>query len=64
VQIVLGGVCAVIILAGRWLSEPWMPAIAFAGLTAAAVAGYVASLAALSRLAERKKELLIETLCR
>jgi len=28
------------------------------------VAGYVASLAALSRLAERKKELLIETLCR
>ena len=64
VQIVLGGVCALIVLAGRWLSEPWMPAIAFTGLTAAAVSGYVASLSALSRLAETKKELLIETLCR
>jgi len=64
VQIVLGGVCTLIILAGRWLSEPWMPAIAFTGLTAAAVGGYVASLSALSRLAEAKKELLIETLCR
>lgn len=38
--------------------------MAFTGLTAAAVGGYVASLGALSRLAENKKELLIETLCR
>lgn len=64
VQILLGGVCALIVLAGRWMSEPWLPALAFTGLTAAAVGGYVASLAALSRLAEAKKELLIETLCR
>ncbi len=64
VQVVLGGVCTLIILAGRWMNEPWMPAIAFTGLTAAAVGGYVASLSALSRLAEAKKELLIETLCR
>jgi ABC-2 type transport system permease protein len=62
VQIVLGGVCALIILVGRWMSEPWMPAVAFMGLTAAAAGGYVASLSALSRLAEAKKELLIETL--
>jgi hypothetical protein len=48
----------------RWMSDPWLPAIMFAGLTAAAVGGYVASLGALSRLAEAKKELLIETLCR
>ena len=64
VQIVLGGVCTLIILVGRWMGNPWIPAMAFAGLTAAAVGGYVASLGALSRLAEEKKELLIETLCR
>jgi ABC-2 type transport system permease protein len=64
VQIVLGAVCTLIILVGRWMSDPWLPAIMFAGLTAAAVGGYVASLGALSRLAEAKKELLIETLCR
>lgn len=64
VQIVLGGVCTLIILAGRWMSDPWLPAIMFAGLTAAAVGGYVASLGALSRLAEEKKDLLMETLCR
>jgi len=38
--------------------------VLFAGLTAAALAGYVASLDPLSNLAERKKELLIETLAR
>jgi hypothetical protein len=38
--------------------------VAFAGLTVAALGGYVASLPAMNRLAERKKELLIETLCR
>lgn len=64
VQIVLGGMCALIILAGRWMGNPWIPALAFTGLTAAAAGGYVASLGALSRLAEAKKELLIETLCR
>jgi ABC-2 type transport system permease protein len=64
VQIVVAAVCAGIILAGRLLGNPWVPALAFTGLTAAAVGGYVASLGALSRLAEEKKELLIETLCR
>jgi len=52
------------LLAGKWLRNAWTPAIAFATLTAAAAGGYVASLEAMNRLAEEKKELLIETLCR
>jgi ABC-2 type transport system permease protein len=64
VQIVLGGICAAVLIAGKWLGNPWTPAIAFAALTAAAAGGYVASLEAMNRLAEEKKELLIETLCR
>ena len=36
----------------------------FAALTAASLGGYVSSLDALARFAEKKKELLIETLCR
>jgi ABC-2 type transport system permease protein len=62
VQIVLGGICAVILLAGQWTGNPWLPVLAFGALTAAAVGGYVSSLGALNRLAEAKKELLIETL--
>jgi len=64
VQIVVAAVCTVIILAGRLLGNPWIPAMAFTGLSAAAAGGYVASLGPLSRLAEKKRELLIETLCR
>jgi ABC-2 type transport system permease protein len=64
VQILLGGIATVVLLAGRWSGNPWLPAVLFAGLTAGALGGYVASLDPLSTLAERKKELLIETLCR
>jgi ABC-2 type transport system permease protein len=63
-QITIGGICAVILFAGKWTGNPWLPAIAFAGLTAAAVGGYTAGLGAMDRLAEKKRELLIETLCR
>jgi hypothetical protein len=63
-QILTGAISAVILLTGRWLDNPWLPAEAFAFLAAAAVGGYVASLDALSKLAERKKETLIEALCR
>jgi ABC-2 type transport system permease protein len=63
-QIFIGGVAAVVLLAGRWFGNAWLPVVLFAGLTAAALGGYVASLDPLSVLAERKKELLIETLCR
>ena len=64
VQITLGGICAIVLFAGRWTGNPWLPAIAFAGLGAAAVGGYMASLDEMDRLAEQKRELLIETLCR
>ncbi|HTB94152.1 MAG TPA: hypothetical protein VK728_15070 [Candidatus Sulfotelmatobacter sp.] len=64
VQILIGGIATIVLLAGRWFGNPWLPGVVFAGLTAAALGGYVASLDPLSVLAERKKELLIETLCR
>jgi ABC-2 type transport system permease protein len=64
VQIVVMGISALILFAGRWLESPWLPTAAFAGLTAAALSGYVASLGAMNGLAESKKEILIETLAR
>jgi ABC-2 type transport system permease protein len=63
-QILIGGIATVVLLTGRWFGDPWLPVAVFAGLTAAALGGYLASLDPLSVLAERKKELLIETLCR
>ncbi len=64
VQTLIAGIATIVILAGRWLGNPWLPVALFSGLTAAALGGYFASLDPLSLLAERKKELLIETLCR
>jgi len=61
-QIVIGGICAVILMAGRWTGNPWLPPVAFTALCAAAIGGYISSLDAMDRLAESKKELLIETL--
>jgi len=63
-QILMGGISAVILFSGRWTGNPWFPAEAFAFLAAAAVGGYFASLDALTHLAEKKKETLIEALCR
>jgi hypothetical protein len=63
-QILIGGIATVVLLAGGWTGNPWLPAMVFAGLTGAAFGGYMASLDPLNALAERKKELLIETLCR
>ncbi len=63
-QILTGAISAVILLAGRWVGNPWLPAEAFAFLAVAAMGGYVASLDVLSQLAEKKKEVLIEALCR
>lgn len=63
-QILLGGISAVILFSGRWTGNPWLPAEAFALLAAAAVGGYAASLDPLTHLAEKKKETLIEALCR
>jgi ABC-2 type transport system permease protein len=64
VQIVFGSASGLILFMGRWTGNPWLPAEAFAALSAAAMAGYFASLDALSTFAEKKKESLIEALCR
>jgi ABC-2 type transport system permease protein len=63
-QILMGSISAAILFTGSWTGNPWLPAQAFVFLAAAAVAGYFASLDALTRLAENKKESLIEALCR
>jgi ABC-2 type transport system permease protein len=63
-QILMGGISATILFTGNWTGNHWLPAEAFVFLAAAAVGGYFASLHALTRLAEEKKEVLIEALCR
>jgi hypothetical protein len=63
-QIVFGGISALLFLSGRWTGNPWLPAEAFLFLFAAALAGYISSLDALTALAEEKKESLLEALCR
>jgi ABC-2 type transport system permease protein len=62
VQILLIGICTVILFTGHWTGNPWLPSEAFAVLAAASLAGYFAALDALSGVAEKKKEVLIETL--
>ncbi len=64
VQILFGGVGGVILFSGRWTGNPWLPAEIFAVLAAAAVGGYVSSLDSFTQLAEKKKEILIDALCR
>jgi ABC-2 type transport system permease protein len=63
-QIVLASICSLVLFMGRWLNSPWLPAEAFALLAAASLAGYFASLDALTAVAEKKKENLIQALCR
>src|SRR5260370_16280997 len=60
-QILTGGISAVILFTGNWTGNLWLPAEAFAFLGAAAVGGYIASLDALTSLAQKKKEGFIET---
>ena len=64
VQIVFGGAGALILLSGNWTGNAWLPAEVFAVLAAAAIGGYFAALDAFTQLAERKKEVLIDALCR
>lgn len=63
-QIVLAGSSALILAVGHWLKRPWLPSEIFLFLTIAAFAGYFSSLHALSDLAEKNKETLMEALCR
>jgi ABC-2 type transport system permease protein len=63
-QILMGSISAVILFTGKWTGDRWLPAEAFVFLAAAAIGGYFASLDGLTQLAEKKKETLIEALCR
>jgi hypothetical protein len=63
-QIILGGMSALILGLGRWTSNLWLPAEIFAFLAIVAMSGYFASLDALSDMAEKRKESLIEALSR
>lgn len=64
VQIVMGAISALVLWTAKLSGNPWLAAEAFAFLATAAIGGYVASLQPLSELAEKKKETLIEVLCR
>jgi ABC-2 type transport system permease protein len=64
VQILFGGVSALVLFSGRWTGSLWLPAQLFTALAVAALAGYFSSLDAFTELAEKKKEVLIDTLCR
>ena len=63
-QLVIGAASAFILFVGRWTGNRWLPGEIFIVLAAAALAGYFASLQALTESAEKKKESLIEALCR
>jgi hypothetical protein len=63
-QILLGAICGPVLFASRWTGNPWLSAEIFAFLAAGAIAGYFSSLEPLAQLAEKKKESLIEALCR
>jgi ABC-2 type transport system permease protein len=63
-QIVMGAISALVLWTARLTGNPWLAAEAFAFLAAVAFGGYLASLQPLSEFAEKKKETLIEALCR
>lgn len=63
-QILLFGISSLVLGLGRWTGDRWLPAKAFTLLAAAAVGGYISSLDALTSYAEKKKEKLMEALCR
>src|SRR5579871_3455744 len=61
-QIVFTGTSALIFTAGRLGGNDWLPVEIFLFLAVAALAGYWSSLEPLTKLAEKKKESLLETL--
>ena len=63
-QILLFTIAGAVWMLGKFTGDRWLPAEAFALLSVAAAAGYIASLNALTDLAEKKKERMIEALCR
>jgi ABC-2 type transport system permease protein len=63
-QLLFGAISAPILFLSRWTRSPWLPTEVFGFLALAAIIGYFSSLDPLARLAENKKETLIEALCR
>jgi len=64
VQLALAGLGSAILYSGAFTGNRWLPAQIFAILVLAAFGGYFAALDAFTVLAEKKKEVLIEALCR
>jgi ABC-2 type transport system permease protein len=64
VQLTFGGASGLILFSGRWLGSPWLPAEVFGVLAAAALGGYFSALDGFTELAEKKKETLLDALCR
>ena len=63
-QILLFSIGFFVLMLRKWTGDPWLPAKTFVLLSIAALGGYVASLDALTNLAEKKKETLVAALCR
>ncbi|HLZ12596.1 MAG TPA: hypothetical protein VKP58_08425 [Candidatus Acidoferrum sp.] len=61
-QLVFGSTCGLVLFAGRAGSNPWLSLEVFLFLAGAAVAGYIAALDPLTKLAEVKKESILDTL--
>ena len=61
-QLVFGVTCGFVLFAGRVGSNPWLSMEIFLFLAAAAIGGYVAALDPLTKLAEEKKEAMLDTL--
>jgi hypothetical protein len=61
-QILFGGVGGVILFSGRWEIRGFPRN--FCGARGSACGGYVSSLDSFTQLAEEKKEILIDALCR
>lgn len=63
-QLLLAGIATPILFLSKWMGNPWLPAEVFAFLAIGTTLGYTSALDPLARLAEKKKETLIDALSR
>ena len=61
-QLVFATTCGLVLFVSRIGNNPWLPMEIFLCLAAAAVAGYIAALDPLTKLAEEKKESILDAL--
>lgn len=57
-------VCALVFLAGRWTGQTWLPGEIFAVLAAASIIWYADALESVAELAQKRRDVLLDTLCR